>query len=113
VTTAQLIIICVAAIVIAILVAKLIGTALFNQRLANVASLPGPSLVGRTVVVHTRRPDDQSVRGVLVAHHTDRLVLREAVYVHASGSQDAGGLIHVPLLGVSTVQEIEPPAESG
>lgn len=79
-------------------------------------ALPGPSLIGKTVVVNTRRPDDQTVRGVLVAHHADRLTLSDAVVVHGAGSSVAvTGLIHVPLIGISTVQEIIPslePAES-
>lgn len=77
------------------------------------ARTPGPSLVGRTVVVHTRQPDDQSVRGVLVGQHADRLVLREAVYLHGESSVEAAGLVHLPTMVVSTVQEIEPPTETG
>lgn len=85
------------------------ATAAFQHAAERAA--PGPSLVGRTVVVHTRRPDDQSVRGVLVAHHADRLVLRDAVYLHATGTQAADGLVHIPLLTMSTMQEIQLPAE--
>lgn len=74
------------------------------------ALLPGPSLVGRTVVVHTRRPDDQSIRGVLAAHHADRLVLQDAIYmqVGAPGAA-ADGLVNVPMASVSTMQEIAAP----
>lgn len=89
-------------------VAAIAGVIIFAAR-ARV--LPGPSLVGKTVVVNTRRPDDQSVRGVLVAQHADRLILRDAVFLHKTGSIDAGGFIHMPLLGISTVQEIVVPVE--
>lgn len=70
----------------------------------------GPPLAGRTVVVHTRRPDDQSLRGVLVAQHADRLTLRDVVYLHLSGEQEVGGMVHIPLGAVSFVQEIEAPS---
>ncbi len=88
---------------LAFVVVVLAGVAV-RSRLA-----PGPVLTGRTLVVHTRRPDDQTLRGVLHGQYADRLTLRDAVYVHPSGEQPAGGLVHVPLANVSWVQEIEPP----
>jgi uncharacterized membrane protein len=72
--------------------------------------LPGPSLAGQTVVVHTRRPDDQSIRGILVAQHADRLILQEAVYLDPEGEVAAEGLIHIPVLAVSSMQELPPAA---
>jgi hypothetical protein len=58
---------------------------------------PGPSLVGKTVEVHTKRPDDQTIRGVLVAQHADRWGLTEAVYRHASGDKPiADPIVWVP-----------------
>lgn len=71
----------------------------------------GPSLVGATLVVHTRKPDDQSVRGVVAAHYADRVVLRDAQYLHPTGAQDAGGLVDVLLINVSTWQELQAPGE--
>lgn len=72
----------------------------------------GPSLVGETLLVHTRKPDDQSVRGVCVGHHADRLLLAEAVYYKpGGGTQDAQGVVEVPWLGVSTYQRIAAPEE--
>lgn len=68
--------------------------------------MPAPSLVKRTVVVHTRRPDDQTIRGVLVAQHADRLILKEAVYMYGSGNQPILGLAHVPVGAISWMQEI-------
>jgi hypothetical protein len=66
---------------------------------------PGPSLTDRTVVVHTR--DDKSIRGLLFAQYADRLTLRKAIFLHSSGEQAAGGLVHVPIASVSWLQEIE------
>jgi hypothetical protein len=70
---------------------------------------PGPKVVGRSLVVHTRKPDDQSIRGIVAAHYADRLVFRDAQYLHASGAQAAAGLVEVPLINVSSWQELEPP----
>jgi hypothetical protein len=73
-------------------------------------AVPGPSMVGASLVIHTRKPDDQSIRGVVDAHYADRLVLRDAQYLHSSGAQPAGGVVDVLLINVSTWQEIPPPA---
>jgi hypothetical protein len=73
---------------------------------------PGPTLAERTLIVHTRRPDDQSLRGVLVAQHADRLTLREVAYLHAGGTKETHGLVHVPLSSISWMQEIEPDTET-
>lgn len=62
------------------------------------------ALASNTVIVHTT--DDKSIRGVLVAQHSDRLTLREALYLHSSGDQPVGGLVHVPRRSVSWIQEI-------
>ena len=59
-----------------------------------------------TVVVHTRRPDDQSIRGVLLGDYADRVVLRDAIYLYASGEQAAAGLVHIPRATISTMQEL-------
>lgn len=72
---------------------------------------PGPPLTGRTLVVHTRRPDDQTLRGVLYAQHADRLTLRDAVYVHRSGDQPIAGLAHVPMANIAFIQDIPPTPE--
>lgn len=69
--------------------------------------MPAPSLVKRTVVVHTRRPDDQTIRGVLVAQHADRLILKEAVYMYGSGNQPIAGLAHIPVGSISWMQEVD------
>lgn len=63
-------------------------------------------LASKTVIIHTA--DDKSIRGVLVAQHSDRLSLREALYLHSSGDQPVGGIVHVPVASVSWIQEIIP-----
>lgn len=68
---------------------------------------PAPSLAGKTIVVNTRRPDDQSIRGILVARHADQVTLREVIYIHQSGDQPAAGLVHIPIEAISWMQEIE------
>jgi hypothetical protein len=67
---------------------------------------PGPSLAGRTVEVHTKRPDDQTIRGVLVAQHADRWGLTDAVYRHASGDQPiADPIVWIPAGNVAWFSE--------
>jgi hypothetical protein len=68
---------------------------------------PGPSLVGKTVVINTRKPDDQTIRGVLHGQHADRWTLREAVYVPVAASSRPTNLVHVPTANIAFVQEIE------
>lgn len=60
-------------------------------------------MVGRTVVVNTR--SGESLRGVLVADHADRVSLRDAVYLRAGAEVAIDGLAHVPRGSVSWVQE--------
>ena len=73
--------------------------------------LPAPALAGKSVVVHTKRPDDQSIRGILVGQYADRWILQDAVYLHREGSVAAEGVVHVPVLSISSVQELAPPVE--
>jgi hypothetical protein len=74
--------------------------------------MPGPTLTGKTLVIHTKKPDDQSIRGVLQAQHADRVTLREAVYLHKGGTSPVmGGLVHIPLSAISWMQEIDPVEE--
>ncbi len=72
---------------------------------------PGPTLVGRTVVIHTRRPDDQSIRGVLHGQYADRWTLRDAYVVTAVGENAAGGLQHIPVANIAWAQELQPTHE--
>lgn len=67
--------------------------------------LPGPPLRGRTVTVNTRRPDDQTIKGVLVSQHADRLTLMDAVYVTPAGEQPIGGQVHIPTGAVAWLQD--------
>lgn len=71
-------------------------------------STPGPALTGRTLVVQTR--DGQTIRGLLVAQHADRLTLREALYERTEsegGSIEIGGLAHIPVPIIAWMQELE------
>lgn len=68
----------------------------------------GPSLVGETIVLHTRHPDDRSIRGVVAAQYADRVVLRDATLLVATGaSAPIPGATEVPWPAVSWWQRIE------
>lgn len=74
---------------------------------------PAPSLIGETVAVRTRPPDQTTVRGIVAAEHADRIVLREAVVYDAGGEgHAAAGLVEIHRLNISTTQVIPPPAEA-
>jgi hypothetical protein len=92
-------------IVLLVLVALAAIAALAFVALRSVFT-PGPTLTGRTVVVNTRKPDDQTIRGILHAQHADRWSLRAAVVVTGVGEQPARGLVHVPVENIAFVQEI-------
>ncbi|WP_217913225.1 hypothetical protein [Miltoncostaea marina] len=66
---------------------------------------PAKPLRGRTVVVHTRKPDDRSIRGVLVAEHRDRITLADAVYLTKDREIALDGLQHIPADAVAFIQE--------
>lgn len=72
-------------------------------------------LGGRCVIVNTRRPDDQSVRGWVRSQHPDgTLELARAVYLEpgADGVQEvAAGDVWIPAASISWVQvDVPPPA---
>lgn len=68
----------------------------------------GPVLTGRTVIVHTRRPDDRTLKGVVHARYADSWILRDAVLVQPGGREQAlGGIQHLPRESVSWFQEVE------
>jgi hypothetical protein len=91
-----------ALIVLAVVLVAAIGALAFVALRARVS--PGPTLASKTVVVHTR--DEQSIRGILAAQHSDRLSLRNVIYLHGSGDQPVEGLVHVPTSSVSWLQEL-------
>lgn len=95
----------IAAALVILVVADRVGALAVRFRMI----IPGPSLVARTVVVHTRKPDDQTIRGILTARHADRITLAEAAYLHGRNEQALGGIVHVPVDNVAWIQEIEPP----
>jgi hypothetical protein len=58
-----------------------------------------------TVVVHTR--DDASIRGLLVAVHSDVYVLRHAAYLNPDGSKVVvDGEVLIPVTRVAFLQRI-------
>jgi hypothetical protein len=91
-----------ALIVVAVLALALAVLAVRSQFRA------GPTLAGRTVVVHTRRPDDQTFRGILHAQYADRWTLRDACLVTGSaGEQPIGGVQHIPVANIAWAQELD------
>ncbi len=93
---------------LAIVVAAIAVAAILVAVLALRRVTPGPSLAGKTVVIHTQRPDDRTLKGVLHGQHSDRWVLRDAVAVMPGGfEQPLGGTEHVPVANISFVQEVE------
>lgn len=67
-------------------------------------------LEAETVVVHTR--DGVSIRGVLLAAHSDVYVLRHAAYLNDDGSKVAiDGEVLVPVTRVAFMQRLLEAAE--
>ena len=91
-------VIAIIAIVIAV-VALLVAAAAIRRT--------GPLLVGKTVVIHTRKPDDQTIKGVLHGKYPDVWTLRDAVVVLPNREQALGGIQHVPVANIAYAQEIE------
>ena|SRR5665213_1190157 len=52
---------------------------------------PAPTRAGHRVTVHTLRPDDQTIHGVIVAEYTDRLILEGAEYITPTGGTPIPG----------------------
>lgn len=62
-------------------------------------------LEAESVVVHTR--DDRSIRGALIAVHSDALVLRQAAYLSEDGAAASiDGEVAVPRENVSFFQRL-------
>ena len=65
-------------------------------------------LARKTVIVHST--NDESIRGVLIHEHSDRLTLSQAVYLHNNGQETpVDGHAHVPVANVAWVQELPAP----
>lgn len=69
--------------------------------------MPSKPPVGRRVTVNTKRPDDQTIHGVMLAQHTDVVVLVDATYVTSGGETPIPGRVRVPLANVAWLQEHE------
>jgi hypothetical protein len=50
-----------------------------------------PARIGHRVTVHTKKPDDQTIFGVLVGDYADRISLEDAEYVTAAGAHAMPG----------------------
>lgn len=94
-TTLQLLIVCAAGVTA---LALLVGT---------VAAHGPRNAIGRgvPVTVHTRQPDDQTIHGVLVAEHDDRLLLEASRYVTTAGDQPIPDTVVVLKSNVSWIQQ--------
>lgn len=102
--------ICLLALALA-LVGASIAAIVYSRTTAPVA----PALRTHTVLVNTRRPDDQTIRGVVYGEYADRLTLVDAVHLHQGAEGKvievpADGLVHVPTASISWIQEIDPPS---
>lgn len=104
-TTGQLVIICATFLIALIIVASVVVGVMLRRGDSDLDSDLAPA--GSEVVVHTRRPDDQSIRGRVASSHPDRIVLRDATYLNGTGGQAAKGLINIPTSAVSSWQAIE------
>lgn len=86
-TTFQLLIICATTIGLASLAAAVIVFRVFALGAAVKADPHAPPpRVGHRVTVHMKKPDDQTIFGVLTGDYTDRVVLEDAEYVTATGA---------------------------
>lgn len=74
---------------------------------------PAPKISGRTVVINTRRPDDQTIRGVIHGQYADRWTLRDAILITPIGEQPMQGLQHIPVANIAFVQELTEPMRAG
>jgi hypothetical protein len=80
VTTTQLLIVCLTCLALAAIAA---GVLIHRARLVDRARAEdlAPRRVGHRVTVHTKKPDDQTIFGVVAGDYLDRLVLEHAEYV--------------------------------
>lgn len=66
-------------------------------------------LRGRRVVVHTAKPDDQTISGVLIFDGPDRLVLEDAEYISSATVKNAiEHRVVIERARVSWLEEIGP-----
>ena len=96
------------AVIVAIALLAILNIALIATGIVTSRRAPTARLVGETIVVHTQKPDDQSIRGVVVAEHADRLVLRDAIILVAEDVQHAiPGMSEIPRDSISWWQRLE------
>jgi hypothetical protein len=58
-----------------------------------------PPMIGHRVTVHTKKPDDQTFYGVLIAEYADRILLEDAEYVTPTGP--------VPMQGTQRIAQAD------
>lgn len=59
------------------------------------------------MVIHTKRPDDQTIAGVLVHDGRRRLTIVDAEYVQSATSRhDLDNRVHVPAEHVAWIEEL-------
>src|SRR5690606_12006019 len=95
---------------IAVAVVQLVTAGALGVLVVRRTAPPSAPLVGATVVLTTLR-DDRTYKGVVLAEHADRLVLREAFWIRQreGGRPEelpVGGLLHVPRADCSAVQQL-------
>jgi hypothetical protein len=100
-TTGQLTIVCIAGLIGLIVLVVGASVVVGADRKAQIAH-------GSLVTVHTNKPDDQTLHGVLIGDYADRLVLEGAKYVTSAGEQPIPGAVVVPKSSVSWLQQHAP-----
>ena len=100
-TTAQLIILCLAALALSLVIAGTVLAALAAQRVTRAGA---GVQVGATLVVHTL--DGRSLRGTVVPGDDGVLALQDASYLQDGQSHPVGGTVRVPVTNLSWTQDL-------
>lgn len=91
-TTFQLFLICVTTLgVVALAGAAVCARAWLTSTPSTPSEDAPPPRVGHRVTVHTKKPDDQTIFGVLAGDYSDRVVLEDAEYVTPQGGVPISG----------------------
>lgn len=101
-TTTQLLIVCVFALLVAVVL--MAGLAAWTSRGVSTTDREGAITPGVAVTVHTRKPDDQTIHGVVIADTPERLILHGAKYVTAAGDSPIPSPVVIPTTSVSWLQ---------
>jgi hypothetical protein len=96
-STLELVIVCVTALLLPLSIATALSV--------RTDSGEEDALEGRTVTLHTKQPDDQTIHGSLVRETPDRLVLVDASYVSSTGEHPIPDRVIAMKSNVSWLQE--------